>query len=71
MRPAALAEVHDAAVLDLDPALQPVDHAEAVGCLQRVQVAEHLGWWRIVMGDAEPERQAVEALHRSLGDPRQ
>jgi hypothetical protein len=68
---AALAGVHDAAVLDLDPGLEAVDEPEAVGRLELVQVAELLGWWRVVVGDVEPERQAVEALHRSLGDPRQ
>ena len=38
---------------------------------ERIPGPERLGWWRVVVGDAEPERQAVEPLHRSLGDPRQ
>jgi hypothetical protein len=64
---AALAGIHDAAVLDLDPGLQPVDEPEPVVGGQFVQVAEHLGWWRVVVGDAEPEREAVETLHRPWG----
>ena len=68
---AALAGVHDAAVLHLDPGLEPVGEPEPVVGGQLVEVAEHLGWWRIEVGDAEPERQAVEPLHRSQRDPRQ
>jgi hypothetical protein len=68
----ALTGVHDASVLHLDPGLKAVGEPEAVGCFQLVQVPKHLGWWRIVVGDAEePERQAVEALRGSLRDRRQ
>jgi hypothetical protein len=66
-----VAGVHDAAAFNLDPGLQPVGEPEPVLGGQLLQVAEHLGWRRIVVGDAEPERQAVESLHCSLGDPRQ
>jgi hypothetical protein len=64
---AALACFHDPAVLHLDPGLEPVDEPEAVVCFELVQVAKDLRWWRVVVGDAKSERQAVEALHRSLG----
>jgi hypothetical protein len=65
-----LAGVDDVPVLDLDPGLEPVGIADAAGPDELVQVAEHLGWWRIVVGDAELKRQTKESLHGSLRDPR-
>ena len=52
--------------------LEPVGQPESVGCLEFVQVTEHVRWRRIVVCDAEkPECQAVEPLSRSLRDPGQ
>ena len=69
---AGLTRVNDASVFHLDPGLEPVGQPESVGRLQFVQVAEDIGWRRIVVRDVEkPECQAMEPLSRSLRDPGQ
>jgi hypothetical protein len=67
---AGVAMADDAAVLDLDPGAQLVGEPEAVGRLERLQVLQHLGGRRVVVGDAETERQlAPGAFHRPERDP--
>ncbi len=67
---AGVAVVDDAAVLDLDPGPQLVGEPEAVGGLERLQVLQHLRGRRVVVGDAEAERQlGLGAFHRPERDP--
>jgi hypothetical protein len=66
-----LAGIHDPPVLHFDPGLELVGEAEPVGCGQLIEVAEYIGWWRVVVGDTEPEGQAVEPFYRPEWDPRQ
>jgi hypothetical protein len=62
--------VGDAAVLDLDPGAQLVGEPEAVGLLEGLEVLEDVGRWRVVVGDAEAERQlGPGAFHRPERDP--
>src|SRR5215212_12113243 len=67
-----MAVVDDAAVRDLDPGSQVVGEPEAVGLLEGLEVLEDVGRWRVVMGDAEAERQlGPGAFHRPERNPRQ
>ena len=62
---------HDAPVLDLDPGAQLVGESEGVGLAQRLEVVDHLGQRRVVVGDAHVECQlGGQPLHRLRGDPR-
>jgi hypothetical protein len=66
-----VAVVDDAAVVvDLDPGPQVVGEAEAVGGPEGVQVLQDLGRWRVVVSDAEAERQlGAGAFHRPERNP--
>src|SRR5215218_9352243 len=69
---AGVAVVDDAAVLDLDPGPQLVGEPEAVGLLEGLEVLQDVGRWRVVVGDAEAERQlGPGAFHRPERNPRQ
>jgi hypothetical protein len=61
----------DLAVVDLDPGVQLVGEPDGIGGQQRVDVGQLIGRGLVVVGDAQPERQAECPFNRGGRDPRQ
>ena len=66
-----VAGVDDRAVDHVDPTDEVVREPEPVGGPQRLQIAEFVGRWIVVVGEARSEDRLVEAGHGFRRDPAQ
>jgi hypothetical protein len=66
---ARVSEVDDLAVFDLEPGLQLVRFSEEIGAVHRLDVVDAIGRRRVVVGDAEGERELWQTFDRLRGNP--